>query len=165
MDNISRWILVAIMIAITLLCIIFIFILYRACTSKVTIIPHMQISGVDQLPLLSSSDSNVWDNSVDSNITDDTKQDRLYYFNTKYCRHCILFAPEWKKIVESNSNIVCRSIDAADSKNEALVFYYNVTSVPTIIFVHNNQIFEYKGSTRTADSINEFIRNHVADSV
>jgi thiol-disulfide isomerase/thioredoxin len=89
----------------------------------------------------------------------------LYYFYRPTCPYCKQFEPIWKEIVNHFKNINGISLRAVDStlpQNENLSFYYNITSVPTIILVTPEKNIEYEGN-RSSNDLYNFVISHIND--
>lgn len=83
----------------------------------------------------------------------------LYYFYHPSCGYCQQFNPVWDELSKKYHSSNLRKIDATDSANENLTFYYNVTAYPTIILVSGNKNKRYSGN-RSIDDIQKFISDN-----
>ena len=86
----------------------------------------------------------------------------LYNFYSPKCPHCRNFSPVWKDVTDklnSNKRLTTRGVDVTIPENEHIVFYYNVSSLPTIILATPDRNIEYTGDRSTNDLIN-FVSKH-----
>lgn len=78
----------------------------------------------------------------------------LYYFYSKTCGPCIRFVKVWNTIVQHNKfnpkTISFQAIDINDSKNDDLVFYYNIKKTPTLIIAGPDGSEEISSENQTS---------------
>lgn len=86
----------------------------------------------------------------------------LYYFYDPNCPHCQQFESTWENVAGHvrNTSTSTKALNVTDPKNENIVFYYNITHLPTIILVTPDKSIEYKGN-RTFEDLLNFARQNI----
>ncbi len=98
------------------------------------------------------------------NSQKNSKNVKVYNFNTSWCGWSVRFQPEWKKfedIVRSDTtlkNIEAFDVKCDDPKNEELCKEFEVSGFPTVIIEANGQRGLYKGA-REAKEIADTVKD------
>lgn len=70
----------------------------------------------------------------------------VLYFTASWCGPCKMFGPIVSQVQSKVPNVNISKVDVDASVNSQLVTTYNVTSVPTLIFVKDGvQVFRKSG--------------------
>ena len=89
----------------------------------------------------------------------------LYYFYRPTCGYCNQFESVWKEVsngLKNMNGISVRAVDSTKPENENITFYYNITTVPTIILVTPDKNIEYTGD-RSANDLYNFVISHTKE--
>jgi protein disulfide-isomerase-like protein len=106
-------------------------------------------------------------------LRDDTFEDFIKYKGTlmiklyaPWCGHCKKFAPEYEKaasiIKQQSKGYVLADIDC--ETNPKAKSYFNVSSFPTIKFIHNGTVEDYNDD-RTAQAVLRFFEKKLGGGV
>lgn len=79
----------------------------------------------------------------------------ILLFKAEWCGHCVKFKPIWdtlSKTYEKDFNF--KTYDA--DKEQKIFEKYKVSSFPTILVEHNNNIVPYEGDRTVDDMVNFF---------
>ena len=79
----------------------------------------------------------------------------LYYFQNPRCPHCTNFEPIWDSI--QIPNIIKHKINTADAIGEQMSNLYNITKIPTIMYIGKEGHTLYNGPN-TRDAITAFAK-------
>lgn len=111
------------------------------------IVPRMQPSYIENKELQEDSGEN--------------KEAEIYFFYGTWCPYCKKAMPVWKQFRDEYENkkvngttIYFREIDT--EKDEKTTKQFNVTGVPTIKLVKDNQVIEYDADVKY-DTLVEFV--------
>lgn len=86
-----------------------------------------------------------------------SKTAKLLFFYSKSCPYCSQFLPTWYKIVNNlPNNTIYEEIEI--NENQAKSSQYEITEVPTIILLLDNEKHPFVGQ-RSYENINRFLRN------
>jgi hypothetical protein len=105
------------------------------------------------------SNSGKMNNEIITSYINKDSQAKLMLFYKTSCRYCTEFLPTWYKIINDlPNNILYEEVNTEkDNKNNKKANNYNITTVPTIILIVNNNKKEYKGD-RTYKDIEKFLK-------
>lgn len=96
----------------------------------------------------------------------------LYYFYSPQCGHCNNFKPNWDKVTEAVKSLKVttkteeeygvntKAVDASDNKNGNIIFYYNISALPTVILVTPSKTIEYTGD-RDPEDLYKFVYSNL----
>lgn len=85
----------------------------------------------------------------------------VYNYNTSWCKHSVMFAPEWSKfesIVESIPNITAIDVKCDDEANKEICDKSGVPGFPSVVIIKDDTKIDYSGP-RNAEAILEFIKH------
>lgn len=155
-SNISTWQFILIIIVIILLG----WLLYKLFNKPtINVSSPTNSQSIEPMSPLSSSPN--------SPIVSETNTDNsyvLYNFYSPKCPACRNFSSIWKDLtnkLNNNKNIITRAIDVTLPENEHIVFYYNISQLPTIILVTPDKSIEYTGN-RTVSDLENFLNSATA---
>ena len=107
----------------------------------------------------SGSNSNKMNNDTIVSYINKDSQAKLMLFYKTSCHYCTDFLPIWYKIINDLPNtILYEEINTEkDNKNNKKANSYNISTVPTLILIVNNNKTVYKGD-RTYKDIEKFLK-------
>ena len=108
---------------------------------------------------ISGSGSNKMKNETITSYINKDSQTKLMLFYKTSCHYCTDFLPTWYKIINDLPNtILYEEINTEnDKKSNKIANSYNVSSVPTIILIVDNNTKVYKGD-RSYKDIEKFLK-------
>lgn len=120
---------------------------------------HIDIDINNDLKGNSSSGSNKIKSETISSYINKDSQTKLMLFYKTSCRYCTEFLPTWYKITNDLPNtILYEEINTEnDKKSNKIANSYNISSVPTIILIVDNNTKVYRGD-RTYKDIEHFLK-------
>ena len=80
----------------------------------------------------------------------------ILLIHSHYCPHCVHMMPEWNTFKQSKPNINILELESNDLSNIELPKQIQIQGYPTILFINNGNIVEFKGE-RTAKQFRQFI--------
>ena len=110
--------------------------------------------GVDN----SMKNNNMKNDTIVSYINKDSQAKLILFYKTS-CHYCTDFLPTWYKVINDlPNNILYEEINTEkDNESNKKANSYNISSVPTIILIVNNNRKTYKGD-RTYKDIEKFLK-------
>jgi thiol-disulfide isomerase/thioredoxin len=142
-----------------LIIIVLIFFFVQNFSSTPTPTPTLKLTKSEKF-----TNDNIDLNENFENSQKNSKNVKVYNFNTSWCGWSVRFQPEWKKFedaVRSDAalkNVETFDVKCDDSKNEALCKEFEVSGFPTVIIEAKGQRGLYKGA-RDAKEIADTVKD------
>lgn len=108
-------------------------------------------------PDFTGGDKTFTNNNSDIFYKNDNNDTIVYNFNTTWCDHSKQFEPEWNKFakeIENYENIKAINVKCDLDENINFCKKFEITSVPAIIIVRNNELVPYKGTRNVQGLLN-----------
>ena len=80
------------------------------------------------------------------------------FFKMNGCPHCVKMEPEWKKFVDSNPPVKCKTLEASANKAEAKK--YGVSGFPSLLMISNGKVIDTYNGERNMEGFKKFANKH-----